>query len=105
MLLVGCASFNPLLPDGAKDGHGSYIIEYGADWCGACKVLEPQVKLLSEQFRIELVKVNIDYDPDYAKVYYIPLIPTVSIFSRGLLFYHGPWLGYDAMAQLMRAGE
>lgn len=55
------------------------VVDFYADWCGPCRTLTPTVEKLAEDYqgKVEIVKVNVDANPDLAMRYGISSIPTV----------------------------
>lgn len=53
------------------------FIDFYADWCGPCKMVEPEVKKLANEVKdVEFVKVNIDRAKELADLFKIQAIPT-----------------------------
>jgi len=61
------------------------IVEYWAAWCGPCRQVAPVLDSIAADYgdMIDLVKVNVDENPDTARKYAILHVPTVSAFSGG----------------------
>lgn len=61
------------------------IVEYWAAWCGPCRQVAPVLDSIAADYGdvIDLVKVNVDENPDTARRYAILHVPTVSVFSAG----------------------
>lgn len=55
------------------------VIDFYADWCGPCRMLAPILEELSVEYNGAVVfyKVNIDKEPDVARVLGISSIPTL----------------------------
>lgn len=55
------------------------IIDFYADWCAPCKMLEPALHELSEEFAnsINIYKVNIDEEKDLVNLFGITSVPTI----------------------------
>ncbi len=67
-------------------GHGIVIIDFGASWCGPCKILGPTVEAVAaEDDSIKVAKVNVDDNPDLSDMYKIMSIPTLLFFKDGEL--------------------
>jgi thioredoxin len=54
------------------------IIDFYADWCGPCKMVEPILEELSEEYKGRLVvyKVNTEMEFELSEVFGITSIPT-----------------------------
>jgi thioredoxin 1 len=61
------------------------IVEYWAAWCGPCRQVAPVLDSIAADYgdMIDLVKVNVDENPDTARKYAILHVPTVSVFAGG----------------------
>lgn len=57
------------------------IIDFFATWCGPCKMLSPVLEELKKTYNI--VKVDVDLNPDLARLYDIMVVPTLIIFKSG----------------------
>ncbi len=63
------------------------IVNFTASWCAPCKVLEPQLKLLAEQWKgkLSLVSIDVDQNLELSELYEVISIPLLLIFSAGQL--------------------
>jgi thioredoxin 1 len=63
------------------------IVEFWAEWCGPCRMVEPVLESIAADNvgRVDLVKVNVDENPETARRYQVLHVPTVSVFSGGQL--------------------
>ena len=61
------------------------VVDFYADWCGPCKVIEPIMSRLSKEYdgRVKFVKVDTDVNQELAMQFGIMSIPTVMFFSNG----------------------
>jgi thioredoxin 1/putative thioredoxin len=61
------------------------LVEFGATWCGPCKVVEPELVALSQELgeRAKVVKVDIDQSPYLARQLGIQSVPTFVVFANG----------------------
>jgi thioredoxin 1 len=62
------------------------LVEFGARWCGPCKVLLPILERLAEDNvgRVRVAEVDIDESPALARRFGIRGAPTVVVFRRGV---------------------
>lgn len=60
------------------------IVDFGAEWCGPCRMLGPIFEALAnERDDILFVKVDVDEAQEIAGTYGIMSIPSVLIFKAG----------------------
>jgi thioredoxin 1 len=61
------------------------IVDYWAEWCGPCRMVSPVLEEIANEYgdKIEVVKLNIDENPDTSQRYGIMAIPTMNVFSGG----------------------
>ncbi|MDR1333821.1 MAG: thioredoxin [Holosporaceae bacterium] len=59
------------------------VVNFCANWCGPCRVIAPFLEEIHDERGIEMVKVNIDENPNIPSQYNIMSIPTLAIFKNG----------------------
>jgi thioredoxin 1 len=61
------------------------IVDYWAEWCGPCRMVAPVLEEIAAEYadKIEVVKLNIDDNPELSQRYGIMAIPTMNVFSGG----------------------
>ncbi len=59
------------------------IVDFWAEWCEPCFLLEPILKKLTEEYKFILAKINIDENPKLVEIYNIRGIPNVKLFKDG----------------------
>jgi thioredoxin 1 len=60
------------------------LIDFYADWCGPCKAVAPAVaRMAQERTDLEVLKVNIDEEPQAAAKFGVRSIPTLTLVEGG----------------------
>ncbi len=71
--------------DGLLNWEKITLVDFWAPWCGPCKMLAPVLEEIAENYksenRVQIVKVNVDEEPDLAIKYKVQGIPTVILLK------------------------
>ncbi len=61
------------------------LIDFGAVWCGPCKMLDPVVEEIAEEFKkqIKVVHVDIDSNQNLTMQYNVMGVPTLMLIKNG----------------------
>ncbi len=61
------------------------LVDFWADWCGPCKMVEPIIEELAEDLQGKAVfgKVNVDKNKQTASQFQVSSIPTMIVFKDG----------------------
>ena len=59
------------------------ILYFSAPWCGPCKVMSPLMEHLAKEGKINMKKVNVDYDATLPQQYNIKSVPTIILTDLG----------------------
>ncbi len=59
------------------------LVDYHADWCGPCKMLEPTVEELAAETDALVLKVDIDDLTPLAREKGIRSVPTLEFYANG----------------------
>ena len=61
------------------------LVDFYADWCGPCQTLLPIVDDLAETHKddFEIVKVNVDHNPELAGQFKVRSIPALFFLKEG----------------------
>ena len=61
------------------------LVDYRAEWCAPCKALLPALDETAEEYRgrLQVVKVNVEQDPQIVRQYGVRSQPTLMLFKHG----------------------
>jgi thioredoxin 1 len=64
-------------------GNDVVLVDFYADWCGPCQMLEPVVGTLAAETAATVAKVDVDANQALASAYGVRGVPTVALFADG----------------------
>ncbi|WP_136686585.1 thioredoxin [Halorhabdus amylolytica] len=70
--------FNSIVED-----YDVVFVDFYADWCGPCKMLEPIVEDLAEETDAAVAKVDVDAHQQLASQFQVRGVPTTVLFAGG----------------------
>jgi thioredoxin 1 len=59
------------------------LVDFHADWCGPCKMLEPTVAEIAAETDVVVAKVDIDDLQDLARQNGVRSVPTLQFYAGG----------------------
>lgn len=61
------------------------MVDFWAEWCGPCRAVSPILDQIATEHaeKIDVVKLNVDDNPETAMNYQITSIPTMKVFKGG----------------------
>lgn len=62
---------------------GIVILNFIADWCGPCKIMNPILEMIAKEERIKIFKVNVDESPNLAVEFGITSVPVTMFMDSG----------------------
>jgi thioredoxin 1 len=63
--------------------HDVVLVDFHADWCGPCKMLEPTVEEIADESEAAVLKVDIDELQDLARDAGVRSVPTLQFYAGG----------------------
>ena len=69
--------------DDTVAAHDVVLVDFHADWCGPCQMLEPVVETVAAETDAAVAKVDIDANQQLAAEYGVRSVPTLVLFSDG----------------------
>ena len=77
------------LDDDAFDDHVTgydvVLVDFYADWCGPCQMMEPSIESVAAETDAAVLKVDVDRFQALASEYGVQGIPTLLVFADGEL--------------------
>lgn len=67
------------------EADGPVLVDFGAVWCGPCKMLDPLVEEMANEWgdSVKVVKLDIDNNVSVAMTYQVMSVPTLMLFKDG----------------------
>ena len=67
------------------DASQPVLVDFTAVWCGPCKMLDPVVKKLAQEWgsKVQVFKLDVDDNPELAMSYQVMGVPTLMLFKEG----------------------
>ena len=61
------------------------LVDFWAEWCAPCRIIEPLVDELAQQYsgKVKIGKIDVDQNPQSSMNYGIRSIPTLLFFKEG----------------------
>jgi thioredoxin 1 len=61
------------------------IVDFWAAWCGPCKMVAPEIQKLADKYEgiVNVVKVDVDANPQLSQAFQIMSIPMIAMFTPG----------------------
>lgn len=66
---------------------GVVLVDFWAEWCGPCKVMEPRIEELAAKYKgnpgVKIAKINVDENEQVSMNQHVLSLPTFKIFHKG----------------------
>ena len=71
------------------DASTPVLVNFWAPWCGLCRMIDPTLDRLHQQWgdRLKLVNVNADENFKISNTYKLKSLPTLMLFERGQVYH------------------
>jgi thioredoxin 1 len=71
--------------DDVLNSEKTILVDFWAEWCGPCRAVGPILDQIAAEHsdKIEIVKLNVDDNPQTAAKYQITSIPAMKVYQQG----------------------
>lgn len=83
------------------------LVDFWAEWCGPCKMAEPVLEELSEEYKgkVAIAKIDVDANQEKPQKYGVMSIPTTILYKGGEeIGRQVGFAGKQAFEDLMKQG-
>ena len=66
-------------------GETPVLVDFHATWCGPCKMMAPALQAFAAEMgdRVQVIKIDVDKNPQLSLDYQIQGVPTLILFREG----------------------
>ncbi|QZA88678.1 thioredoxin [Salinarchaeum sp. IM2453] len=69
--------------DSVIEEHNLVLVDFYADWCGPCKMIEPTLEVLAQDTPVTVAKIDVDDQQQMAHQHGVQGVPTLKLYSGG----------------------
>ncbi|WP_181684576.1 thioredoxin [Halorhabdus salina] len=69
--------------ESSVEAYDTVLVDFYADWCGPCKMIEPVIEELAANTDAAVLKVDVDAHQELASQHQVRGVPTVALFAGG----------------------
>ncbi len=61
------------------------LVDFWAEWCQPCRKVQPLLEEIARELgdQVEIVKLDIDANPEVTRAYQVMSVPTLTVFRGG----------------------
>jgi thioredoxin 1 len=61
------------------------LVDFWAEWCQPCRKVQPLLEEIAKELgdQVEIVKLDIDANPEVTRAYQVMSVPTLTMFRAG----------------------
>jgi thiol-disulfide isomerase/thioredoxin len=79
------------------------VVQYGATWCGNCRMVKPKFKKLAEETQgVQFVYVDAEKFPQSRKLAQVNNLPTFALFKGGEFLKQAQGNKIDVVKELLK---
>jgi len=71
--------------------NGRVLIDFHADWCGPCRMMEPMIEKFKDEVEgeVDVIKINVDSESDLPRKFGVRSIPCFVYLEDGEVVQRG----------------
>ena len=70
-------------------GEVPVLVDFHADWCAPCKIMNPILKNIKKKFgdQLKIIKINVDNNQQVSNKFQVKGIPTFILFKKSEILW------------------
>ena len=70
-------------------GEVPVLVDFHADWCAPCKIMNPILKNIKKKFgdQLKIIKINVDNNQQDSNIFQVKGIPTFILFKNSEILW------------------